>query len=144
VSKGRKGSKRAGCPCLSQLLSLLLSLNEIQNEVLETVPEGENRVESPDIVYLVDSPDSDKNVGNKSMRRQRLSSSSQRGSDVDCRRKAERTPSPNCSDDNSEQKAGSTSSQNGQSGETSCQSGSDDEKTMKVPVSFLKKNPIIK
>jgi hypothetical protein len=50
--------------------------NEIQNEVLETVPEGENRVESP-VLDLVDSPDLDKVVEYKSKPRQRLSSSSQ-------------------------------------------------------------------
>jgi hypothetical protein len=64
-----------------------------------------------------DSPDSDKYVRNKSKPRQRLSSSSQSGSDVDCRRKAERTPSQSCSDNVSES----------QFGETSGQSGSDDE-----------------
>ena len=47
--------------------------NEIQNEVLETIPEGENRVESP-ILVLVDSPDSDKDVEYKSKPRQRLPS----------------------------------------------------------------------
>jgi hypothetical protein len=64
-----------------------------------------------------DLPDSDKYVGKKSKPRQRLSSSSQSGSDVDCRRKAERTPSQSCSDNVSES----------QFGETSGQSGSDDE-----------------
>ena len=102
--------------------------NEIQNEVLETVPEGENRVESP-VLVLVDSPDSDKVVEYKSKPRQRLSLSSQSGSDVDHRRKAERTPSPSGSDDDYERKAGSSSSQNSQSGEPSAQSGSDDEKS---------------
>jgi hypothetical protein len=87
--------------------------NELQNKVLETVPEGENRVESPEIVDLVDSPDSSKDVRNKSKPMRRLSSSSQSGSDVDRRRKAKRTPSPSGSDDDSEQKAGSTSSHNG-------------------------------
>jgi hypothetical protein len=43
---------------------------------------GENRVESP-VLVLVDSPDSDKDVGYESKPRQRLSSSSQSGSDVD-------------------------------------------------------------
>ena len=56
--------------------------NEIQNEVLETVPEGENRVEPP-VLDLVYSPDSDKDVEYESKPRQRLSSSSQSGSDVD-------------------------------------------------------------
>jgi hypothetical protein len=46
--------------------------NEIQNEVLETVPEGENRIEPP-VLDLVDSPDSDKDVEYKSKPRQRLS-----------------------------------------------------------------------
>ncbi len=66
-----------------------------------------------------DSPDSDKYVGNKSKPRQRRSLSSQSGSDVDCRRKAERTPSQGGSDNVSES----------QFGETSGQSGSDDEKS---------------
>ena len=100
--------------------------NEIQNEVLETVPEGENRVEPP-VLDLVDSPDSDIDVGPKSKPRQRLSSSSESGSDVDRRRKAERTPSPSGSDDDYERKAGGSSSQNSQSGES--QSGSEDEKS---------------
>jgi hypothetical protein len=100
--------------------------NEIQNEVLETVPEGENRIEPP-VLDLVDSPDSDKDVGPKSKPRQRLSSSSESGSDVDRRRKAERTPSPSGSDDDYERKAGGSSSQNSQSGES--QSGSEDEKS---------------
>ena len=102
--------------------------NEIQNENLETVPEVENRVEST-VLVLVDLPDSDKHVEYKSKPRQRLSSSSQSGSDVDRRRKAERTPSPSGSDDDSERKAGSSSSQKSQSGETSGQSGSDYEKS---------------
>ena len=60
--------------------------NEIKNEVLETVHEGENRVESP--VHLVDSQDSTKML---EINQNRLSSSSRSGSDVDCRRKTERT-----------------------------------------------------
>jgi hypothetical protein len=80
--------------------------NEIKNEVLETVHEGENRVESP--VHLVDSQDSTKML---EINQNRLSSSSRSGSDVDCRRKTERTPSPSGSDDDYEQKAGSKSSQ---------------------------------
>jgi hypothetical protein len=100
--------------------------NEIQNEVLATVPEGENRVEPP-VLDLVDSPDSDIDVGPKSKPRQRLSSSSESGSDVDRRRKAERTPSPSGSDDDYERKAGGSSSQKSQSGES--QSGSEDEES---------------
>jgi hypothetical protein len=42
--------------------------------------------------------------------------SSQSGYDVDCRHKAEGTPSPSGSDDDSEQKAGRTSSQSGWGG----------------------------
>ena len=100
--------------------------NEIKNEVLETVHEGENRVESP--VHLVDSQDSTKML---EINQNRLSSSSRSGSDVDCRRKTERTPSPSGSEDDYEQKAGSKSSQNSQSGETSGQSGSDDKVALK-------------